>query len=106
VLKSFTASKSISGFQENPGRLRLSGVFVFDRFSGKNSAGWLLINLSALVRAVAEGWRIGFAAAASPDGAVFLNRNHFGGFARPFVGAVAVGRILALSAAAESEGLT
>jgi len=58
------------------------------------------------VRAVAEGWRIGFAAAASPDGAVFLNRNHFGGFARPFVGAVAVGGVLALSAGAESEGLT
>jgi hypothetical protein len=27
-LKSFTASKSISGFQENPGRLRLPGVFL------------------------------------------------------------------------------
>ena len=26
-LKSFIASKSISGFQENPGRLRLLGVF-------------------------------------------------------------------------------
>jgi len=26
-LKSFTASKSISGFQENPGRLRLPRVF-------------------------------------------------------------------------------
>jgi hypothetical protein len=67
---------------------------------------WLVISASALVRAVAEWWRIGFAAATGPDGAGFLNRNHFGGFARPFVGAVAVGRVLALSACAESEGLT
>ena len=65
-----------------------------------------IIQSSALVRAVAEGWRIGFAAATGPDGAVFLYRNHFGGFARPFVGAVAVGRVPALSACAESEGLT
>ena len=47
-----------------------------------------------------------FSATAGPDGAVFFNRNHFGGFARPYVGAVAVGRILALSAGAESQGLT
>ena len=58
------------------------------------------------MRAVAEGWRIGFAAAAGPDGAIFFYHNHFGGFARPFVGAVAVGGVLALPAAAESEGLT
>jgi hypothetical protein len=65
-----------------------------------------VISASALVRAVAEGWRIGFAAATGPDGAVFLNRNHVGGFARLFVGAVAVGGGPALSAAAESESLT
>jgi hypothetical protein len=68
--------------------------------------GWKESDPSALVRAVAEGGGFCFSAATGPDGAVFLYRNHFGGFARPFVGAVAVGRILALSAAAESEGLT
>ena len=58
------------------------------------------------MRAIAEGGGFCFSATAGPDGAVFFNRNHFGGFARPFVGAVAVGGVLALPAAAESQGLT
>jgi len=55
---------------------------------------------------VAEGGILCFPTAAGPDGTVFLYRNHFGGFARPFVGAVAVGRVLALAAGTKSEGLT
>ena len=57
------------------------------------------------MRAVAEGGVFCFAAAAGPDRTVFFYGNHFGGFARPFVGAVAVGRVLGLATAAEGEGL-
>jgi hypothetical protein len=57
------------------------------------------------MRAVAEGGILSFAAAASPDRPVFFYGNHSGGFARPFVGAVAVGRVLGLAAAAKGKGL-
>ena len=56
--------------------------------------------------AVAERSVFRFPTTASPDRSVFLYRNHFWGFARTFVGAVAVRRVLALSAGAKSEGLT
>ena len=56
--------------------------------------------------AVAEGGVFCFAATTGPDRSVFLYRNHFRSFARPFGGAVAVGWVLDLGAAAESEGLT
>jgi len=58
------------------------------------------------VRTVAERGILCFATAAGPDRAVFFDRNNFRGFARSFVGAVAVGRVLGLSAGAESECLT
>jgi len=57
------------------------------------------------VRAVAEGGVFCFAAAAGPDRPVFFYGNHSGGFARPFVGAVAVGRVLGLATAAKGKGL-
>ena len=65
----------------------------------------LVIEASALVRTVAEGGILRFAATAGPDGTVFLYRNHFGGFACTFVGAIAVGRVLGLAAATEGKGL-
>jgi hypothetical protein len=62
-------------------------------------------SVSALVRAVAEGGVFCFAATAGPDRPVFFYGNHSGGFARPFVGAVAVGRVLGLATAAKGKGL-
>ena len=57
------------------------------------------------MRAVAEGGILSFAAAAGPDRPVFFYGNHSGGFARRFVRAVAVGRVLGLATAAKSKGL-
>jgi len=62
-------------------------------------------SISALVRAVAEGGVFCFAAAAGPDRTLFFDSNHFGGFARTFVGTIAVGRVLGLATAAEGKGL-
>ena len=63
-------------------------------------------SISALMRAVAEGGILCFAAAAGPDRTVFFYRDYFGRLARTLVGAVAVGRVLGLATAAEGQGLT
>jgi hypothetical protein len=55
---------------------------------------------------VTEGGILGFAAAAGPKRPVFFNLQGMRGLAGAFVGAVAEGWILGLSAGAEVEGLT
>jgi hypothetical protein len=62
-------------------------------------------SVSDLVRTVAEGGILCFTTSAGPDRTIFLNRNHFRGFARTFVGTIAVGRVLGLATAAEGKGL-
>jgi len=56
--------------------------------------------------AVAKRGGFGSTTTAGPDGTIFFNCHHLGSLARALMGTIAVGRVFALPAGAESERLT
>ncbi len=59
----------------------LEDLTTAHKFYDEQEEGVGAWSISALMRTVAEGGVFCFAAAASPDRTIFLNRNHFRGFA-------------------------